>query len=127
MYLDGISLELIPSEVHAPPGSRIQFTCKYTSPEQLEIVVIEHGRPAFRSDDEYNILEKGAKKSWFSIVGPNPQVVQCMVRKMDYTVVGLISSRVYPGLMKTVEAASVCSSYGGGGLVFSFQVHILHL
>lgn len=109
MYLDGISLEIIPSEVHAPPGTRIQFTCKYTSPEPLEIVVIEYGKPVFRADDVYQRWEKAAKKSWFSIVGDNQSVIQCMVRKMDATVVGLISSRVYPGLMKTVEAASVCS------------------
>lgn len=109
MYLDGISLEIIPSEVHAPPGTRIQFTCKYRSPEPLEIVVIEYGKPVFRADDVYHRWEKGAKKSWFSIVGERQSVIQCMVRKMDETVVGLISSRVYPGLMKTVEAASVCS------------------
>lgn len=109
MYLDGISLEIIPSEVRAPPGTRIQFTCKYRSPEPLEIVVIEQGRAAFRADDVFDRWEKGAKKSWFSIVNKNPTVVQCMVRKMDQMVVGLISSRVYPGLMKTVEAASVCS------------------
>lgn len=101
MYPDGISLEIIPSEVHAPPGTRIQFTCKYRSPEPLEIVVIERGKPAFRADDAYRSWDKGAKKSWFSIVGENPTVIQCMVRKMDEMVVGLISSRVYPGLLKT--------------------------
>lgn len=91
-------MEISPSQVIAPPGTLIKFTCKYRSEEPLEIVVIEHGRPTFRVTDAYQKFEKGARKTWWSTVGDKPSLVQCMVRRMDEFIVGLISSRVYPGL-----------------------------
>lgn len=63
------------------------------------MIIIERGRPVFRADDEYHSYEKGARKAWYSEVDENPHIIQCMVMRMDQFVVGLISSRVYPGLV----------------------------
>lgn len=120
--LDGISLEITPSQVIAPPGTLINFTCKYHSQEPLEIIVIEHGRPAFSVDDAYQSYEKGARKSWFTTVDERATIVQCMVRKMDEFVVGLISARVYPGLLHKCREISLMPSccvvvFGGGSFI----------
>lgn len=92
----------------ALPGTPIEFTCMYHSPEPLQIVVIQYGQPVYWPENMYNASEMGGKVSWHSIVGQNRSVVQCMVRKMDQIVVGLISARVYPGLLKIVQQLVHC-------------------
>lgn len=97
--LDGVRLELSPSKVIAPPGTEIQFVCKYHSHEELKIVIREVGKPLiFRNSDLYSSCHFGAQKQFHTRVSSVPTVIQCYVKNMDDYIVGVIISRIYPGL-----------------------------
>lgn len=91
-------MELTPSQVIAPPGTKIEFICKYRSHEPLQIIIVEYGLPRYCHSDIYGRTRFGGQKIFYSRVGYIPSVIQCYLKNIDDFIVGMVTARINPGL-----------------------------
>lgn len=114
----GVMMELTPTDVYAPVGAQVVFTCKYHNDEKLDILILENGIPMFRDTDIYMRCEGSAYKKWLVQVNPQPTFIQCMIRNKQSFVVGVLTARLYPGLKSFLTIAlhlcSILPFYGAG-------------
>ncbi|XP_072390118.1 basement membrane-specific heparan sulfate proteoglycan core protein isoform X27 [Diabrotica undecimpunctata] len=98
----GIEMEITPSEVVAPIGTQVRFTCKYRKASSPDLYI------SIESLNIHDIQETrypgGAATSFTHIVSFNPQTIRCVVRNKARMEIGNIYVFVTPvGFTTTTE------------------------
>lgn len=92
----GIEMEVTPSQVIAPVGTQIPFTCKYRSQSSADLyITVESMNSHYYNETRY---PGGAQTTFYYVVGCNRQTIRCILHDRYGQQVGLISVLVYPGL-----------------------------
>ncbi|XP_028137681.2 basement membrane-specific heparan sulfate proteoglycan core protein isoform X7 [Diabrotica virgifera virgifera] len=98
----GIEMEITPSEVVAPIGTQVRFTCKYRKASSPDLYI------SIESLNIHDIQETrypgGAATSFTHVVSFNPQTIRCVVRNKARMEIGNIYVFVAPvGFTTTTE------------------------
>lgn len=94
----GIELELTPSEVIAPIGTQVMFTCKYHKELSPDLYISIESLVYVVYDLKERRYSGGAETSFYIVVGIIQQTIRCVVRNKDMQEVGSIKAFVSPGL-----------------------------
>lgn len=97
-------MKLTPERVDAPAGTIVTFTCSYHSSEKMRIEFDEtfSGAENIQQTPEFweDVLQShkwGDERFWRIEIKPQHKMVSCQVQNRDGTVVGTLSSMIYPG------------------------------
>lgn len=89
-------MEMTPSQVTAPIGKQVQFTCKYWSKTSEELKIMINGLSIYDIHEMRNA--DGARVTFYHVVSCYQQTITCVVLNQYNTTRGLITVLVQPGL-----------------------------